>query len=103
MLGRLHYRPDELGRCRIGDIFDAMIGHNEEVDNRFRSNANLVRTATALLWNIQVKEECQRTEEELWRFLWETEGDNEMKLTGEEMEQVRKNEEAQKEYLINHF
>lgn len=73
MLGRLRFTPDELGRMKLRDIFDAVNGYNEEDDAKFRRLANLVRTATSVLWNTQVKEEARVDADELWRFAWEVE------------------------------
>ncbi len=55
----------------MGDFLDAMAGHNEAENERFKSLAELVRTSTAKLWNIQVACGEKLTEEELWPFPWD--------------------------------
>lgn len=67
----MRYTPEFFGITRVGDFFDAMAGHNEAENERFKSLAELVRTSTAKLWNIQVPREDKLTEEELWPFPWD--------------------------------
>ncbi len=65
------YTPERFGEMLIVDFLDAMGGYNEAEFEKFKSNAELVRRSTALLWNIQVLPESRLSPEELWPFVWD--------------------------------
>ena len=70
--GALRYTPERFGLMRTGDFLDAMLGHMEAESERVKSFAELLRTSTTLLWNIQqTKESALKRPEELWRFSWD--------------------------------
>jgi hypothetical protein len=55
----------------VGDFFDAMAGYNERDNERVKLLAEIVRTSTSILWNIQVPEESKTSAEDLWKFPWD--------------------------------
>ena len=55
----------------MGDFFDAMAGYNERDNERVKLLAEIVRTSTSILWNIQVPEESKTSAEDLWKFPWD--------------------------------
>ena len=102
MLGRLGYKPDEAGRCRLPDIFDAILGHDEMETGRFRRQAILLRQATLILWNTQVKETDRIDDpEKLWRFKWEEGEEPEEEGDQTTEEQVRDLQERHRNFLKN--
>ena len=100
----MRYTPEEIGRFRLRDIYDAINGYNDEETESFKRIAGLVRTATSILWNTQVVEEGRLDPEELWKFGWEAK--EEMagpQMSEEEAKKLKHNEEFQKKYLEEHF
>ena len=73
-LGCLGYDPDRFSMMLVGDFLDAMGGYNEDVFDRFKEIAELIRTSTVKLWNVQVGEEDKMKAEELWPFPWDKKG-----------------------------
>ncbi len=65
-------------------------------NERYIAHAELIRSATAILWNIQVKIEDRKSAEELWPFLWEKQ---EERLTIEEIAEQKKQRELQKKWM----
>ena len=63
--------PDAFGKMMVGDFLDAMGGYNEAENERFRNYAELIRTQTAFLWNIQVDKDSKMKPSELWPFPWD--------------------------------
>jgi hypothetical protein len=55
----------------VGDFLEAMAGYNEAESERVKSIAELVRTSTTLLLNIQLAKEDRLTPRELWPFSWD--------------------------------
>jgi hypothetical protein len=71
-LGGLLYDPERFGKMLTGDFLDAMAGFNEAENERAKSLAPFIRTATWFLWNIQVLPEDKKDSPEgLWKFPWE--------------------------------
>lgn len=102
MLGRLGYKPDEVDRCRLPDIIDALIAYDETETRRFRREATLVRQATLILWNTQVVEESRITDPlQLWTFGWEKEPDREEQEDRDTETDIINLQERQKNYLKN--
>lgn len=88
------YDTEKLGRMRVGDLLDAIIGYNEGESERVKAVAELVRTSTWLLWNTQVKtEDKAMAPENLWRFGWDK---KEASLKIPEEEKKRVNDEQEK-------
>jgi len=90
----LGFTPSEAGCFRLADIYDAITGYNEADSAKFRRTAELIRTSTALLWNVQVSEESRLAPEDLWRFGWEG---TELSAQGSE---PNEEEELQRQRLI---
>jgi hypothetical protein len=100
----LRYTPEEIGRFRLRDIYDTINGYNDEEVEGFKRIAELVRTATCILWNTQVVEEGRLDPDELWRFKWETEeAVAGPQMSAEEAKRLKENEEYQRKYLEDHF
>lgn len=99
-LGRLLYSPERFGRMRVGDFLDAMTGYTEGENERIRAVAEIVRTSTALLWNIQVDAKSKLGADELWPFPWEKKEE-----PGEQIpdEKIKDFDERQKKYLTDNF
>jgi hypothetical protein len=94
LLGRLRLTPREAGCFRLADIYDAITGYNEEDSAHFRRTAELIRTSTALLWNVHVSEESRMEADELWRFGWEAAGDGPQATgDGQDSEEVLRRQE----------
>lgn len=55
----------------VGDFLDAYIGFNNQENERIKVLAGLIRTSTALLWNIQVAREDRLPEHKLWPLPWD--------------------------------
>lgn len=100
-LGRLYYNPVRFGLMLVGDFLDALTGYIEGESDRIKNNAELIRTSTAILWNIQVGKENKLTPEELWPFPWDkaTDGGKEEVLSEEEV----KRREAEMEKILNNI
>jgi len=85
----------------VGDMLDAMTGFQEAENDRIKSLASVVRAATTKLWNTQIVADDRLTEQELWPFPWEKKV---AAQPGEvNAEELKKNAEAQADYLIKHF
>lgn len=82
-LGVLHYTPDTLGKMLVCDLMLAYVGHYKERLDNVKIKAAIARTATTLLFNIQLPKGKKVTSKYLWPFPWE-----------EEEEDVRDKEEA---------
>jgi len=63
--------------------------------DRFKAHAGLLRNATSILWNIQVKKEDRKYAEELWPFPWENRVEQ---LTPEEAAKQKRRREAQRNW-----
>lgn len=97
-LGVLRYRPDELGVMRVGSFLDAMTGYNEAEGERVKSIAELIRTSTWMLWNIQVKQEDRSARpQDLWGFAWDRKEEAEGPQVSEE--DLKALEEIQKKII----
>jgi hypothetical protein len=74
---------------RLGDFLDAMTGYNEGETERIKSLAEIIRTATWLLWNIQVGiEDKTDNPAGLWKLPWDNKAEGEqMKISDEEQKQ----------------
>jgi hypothetical protein len=104
LIGRLRFTPHEIGRFRLGDIFDAINGYNEEDAGRLKQYAEVVRIATCILWNTQVTEEGRLNPEDLWPFSWENREETEgPQASAEEEERIVQHREYQKRFLEEHF
>jgi len=102
MLGRLRYTPEELGKFRLGDIYDALIGYYEEETAKFRRIADVIRQQTLILWNTQVTEESRKTDPaELWRFSWEYEQEIRGPQDSVNEDKLKELEDRQKNFLMN--
>ncbi len=86
---------------RIGDMLDAYSGYTEAENERIKSLAYLIRTATLKLWNTQIIEKERIIDEaEFWPFPWEKRRQvSERKEPGE----LEKNADAQAEFLLKNF
>jgi hypothetical protein len=83
-------------------MLDAMAGYNEADNDRIKVLASIVRTATLKLWNTQIIESDRIIDEtEFWRFPWEKQDE----VPGEkaDSEELKRNADAQAEFLIKHF
>lgn len=77
-----------------------MAGYNERENERTKALAEIIRTSTAILWNIQVGEENKLSAEDLWRFPWDPKKETILdKITDEEKEATDKKLE---EALLRH-
>ena len=74
-LGCLGYDPERFGRMIVGDFFDAMQGHNERELERLKTLAEIVRTSTTIMVNIQLKKEDKVSPQELWPLPWDEKKD----------------------------
>jgi hypothetical protein len=54
-------------------MLDAIAGYTERENETIKAFAGLIRTSTAILWNIQVGRGDKKEAHELWPFPWETE------------------------------
>ena len=98
-LGALSYSPERFGEMLVGDFLDALGGYNEAENDRRKMMAELIRTSTWYLWNLQVDQAHKvNSPEELWPFKWDHENDND---EGEEVsdENMREFQERQMKYL----
>ena len=78
----------------VGDFLDAVRGFNEERTGQFKLHADLTRTAVTLLVHVQQKKEDRISAEEMWRFPWEEESNDEMEeITPQEIEEHLKKAE----------
>lgn len=99
-LGCLNYTPERFGRTIVGDFLDAMTGYNEAESERVKRIAEIIRSSTTILWNIQVDKTERLTPAQLWPFIWDkTNNTYEVELTEEE---VRKSE-AEMEKILNNI
>jgi hypothetical protein len=92
-LGVLRMGPGDFGMMLVGDFLDAMGGYYEQKYEDYKLEANLVRTATAYLFNVHVKEEDWKTPKELWKMPWDEEVKQVVMSKEEYDEQIRKSEE----------
>ncbi len=69
--GALHMDAERFEKMLVGDFLDAMGGYNEAELERLKPIAELIRTSTALLWNLQVDRNSKRNARELWPFPWD--------------------------------
>lgn len=76
-LGVLHYTPDTLGRMMICDFVKAYVGHHKERLDLVKIEASITRTATTLLFNLQLPKGKWYTPQQLWPFSWEHGGNEE--------------------------
>jgi hypothetical protein len=95
--GVLHLTQDQFGRMPVGDMLDAMAGHNEARDERIKDLSGIIRIATSILWNIQVPVEDRVSPEELWPFEWEKKEGAETKKVPDEIK--KETDEAQEKIL----
>jgi hypothetical protein len=58
---------------RVGDFLDAMGGYNDAEIEKVKSLAELLRTQTWLLWNIQVPRDEKLDADKLWPLPWDKE------------------------------
>jgi len=70
-LGVLSYDADRFGRMRVCDMLDAIVGYKNAEFEKIKNQAHIIRTATALLWNIQVDKGSRLKEDELWPLPWD--------------------------------
>jgi hypothetical protein len=73
-LGALGYTPERFGAMLVADFLDAYTGYSEAENEKTEAIAELIRTSTWLLWNIQVGPgDKAATAHELWPFAWDKE------------------------------
>ena len=65
--------PKELGKTLIVDFLDCYLGYHEYRLEGYKREANLIRTATTILVNIQLSQNKKITPRQLWPFDWEKE------------------------------
>jgi hypothetical protein len=84
-LGALNYTPERFGSTRIGVFLDVLSGINEMENERFKATAELIRTSTTILRNIQVINESDlKKPEELWHFPWDKQEEEEQDPVSEQ-------------------
>jgi hypothetical protein len=84
-MGALLYTAERFGKVRVGDFLDAMTGFGEVENERIKRIAEIIRTSTALLWNVQqTNEKDLKKPEELWRFSWDKEEEEQEDAISEE-------------------
>lgn len=73
-LGVLRLRPVDFGAMLLGEMLDAIAGYNEQLYEEYRLRANLVRTATTYLVNVQLREaDRYGSPSDLWKMPWDIE------------------------------
>jgi hypothetical protein len=82
-------------------MLDAMTGFTENENERIKTLASIVRTATTKLWNTQIVIDDRMEEQELWPFAWEKETNVPVEKT--KKDELVKNADAQAEFLMKHF
>jgi len=94
-LGVLRLRPGDFGAMLLGEMLDAIAGYNEQLYEEYRLKANLVRTATTYLVNIQLKAEDRLKPMDLWRMPWDIEEKEPSTVVSKEEydEMIKKSEE----------
>ncbi|MCX6303289.1 MAG: hypothetical protein NTW82_14020 [Bacteroidia bacterium] len=102
-LGRLLYTPARFGSMLVGDFLDALSGYIEGENNRMRSIAELIRTATTILWNKQIGKENVLPAEQLWRFPWDSANIETEELGEESLKEREKIQETQTKFLMDNF
>jgi len=65
------YDADRFGRMRVCDMLDAIVGYKNAELEKIKNQAYIIRTATTLLWNIQVDRSSRLKEDELWPLPWD--------------------------------
>jgi hypothetical protein len=93
-LGCLGYTPDRFGLMLVGDFLDAMAGFNEGENDRIKSTAELIRTATTILRNTQPMEGGALSAHQLWPFSWDKEAEEPVELAMSEEERLKRESEA---------
>jgi hypothetical protein len=78
-----------------------MVGYWEAEDEQNKYISELIRTSTAILWNIQVGIEDKATPEELWPLPWDKPIERKAEIISPEEMARRENES--KKYLQNKF
>lgn len=86
---------------RIGDFFDAVEGFFELETDRYRREAELIRTSTTYIVNTQPIEGGARTQKQLWPFAWDKEEEGVVEIISEE--EARRRQNAQDDYLMKNF
>jgi hypothetical protein len=108
-LGRLLYEPSRFGAMLAGDFLDAIAGYFKGETNNMRGIAELIRTQTAILWNIQVARESKLSPPQLWPLPWDngqlsegniTQGEADGIIPGEEKQNLQ---QLQDEFLLKHY
>lgn len=94
-LGVLRLRPGDFGAMLLGEMLDAIAGYNEQLYEEYRLRANLVRTATTYLVNIQLKAGDRLKPMELWKMPWDIEEKEPSTVVSKEEydEMIKKSEE----------
>lgn len=95
-LGCLGYTPDRFGLMLVGDFLDAMAGYNEGENERIKSTAELIRTATTILRNTQPMEGGPVTAQQLWCFPWDKEQEEPVVKPMSEQERQEREDEVNK-------
>lgn len=99
--GCLFYTPDRFGLMRVGDFLDTMAGYREGENERIKSIAELVRTSTSILWNIQVSEESRLSPIDLWPFSWDKNMSTKTEVISDE--EIKRREAAAEKFLNDNF
>jgi hypothetical protein len=96
-LGCLLYTPERFGSIMVGDFLDAMAGYNEAENERLKGTAELIRTSTTILVNIQLDKKDRIKPQELWPFTWDKTDRDEIEIISDE---ERLKDEAEMEKIL---